>query len=328
MAERNDWEKYRTLSDAEMRDELSKSVEIKENMYMLNGKLSKGKYLHGSRSSGIKLVAPQFGTQSHSRKKEIRQWEQDLHHMTSGGTGIPGATTSQYHDTMATLIRNQVGVDTSKIPREDTRYSFRAADGGEGVAQSSEDRIHAAVSTMKQKYEQNLHVVEQLFDEKKYMERKIQLLERRLQQQVREETVAEDGAFDGGADPRSHATYAERPPLHDEFSDNDEKPMPLVRSSFEPALRSSQGRRTSKEEYSAAELAALMQPADRRRGETVPRPRSAPTRRDPRRISTERAKTGGLEPRGSSALRSSSASGRRSVTACSVSANLQADADR
>lgn len=326
MAERNDWEKYRTLSDAEMRDELSKSVEIKENMYMLNGKLSKGKYLHGSRSSGIKLVAPQFGTQSHSRKKELRQWEQDLQHMTSGGS--PGATTSQYHDTMATLARNQISADTLKhgsaITREDTTYSFRAADGGEGVAQSSEDRIHAAVSTMKQKYEQNLHVVEQLFDEKKYMERKIHLLERRLQQQVREEATAEDGDFDG-ADPLAHATYAERPPPYDELSDNGEGPRPLLRSSYEPALRASRGRH---EEYSAAELAALMEPTGRGDGEAAPRPRSAPTRRDPRRTSSERAGTGDREPRGGGTLRSSSASGRRSVTACSVSANLQADADR
>eukprot|EP00601_Ochromonadales_sp_CCMP2298_P033065 CAMPEP_0173371366 /NCGR_PEP_ID=MMETSP1144-20121109/27243_1 /TAXON_ID=483371 /ORGANISM="non described non described, Strain CCMP2298" /LENGTH=85 /DNA_ID=CAMNT_0014323103 /DNA_START=63 /DNA_END=316 /DNA_ORIENTATION=+ len=43
MAESRDWDKYRTLSEAEIRSELGKSRQIKEDMYTLQGKIKGGR---------------------------------------------------------------------------------------------------------------------------------------------------------------------------------------------------------------------------------------------------------------------------------------------
>ncbi len=40
MLDHKDWDKFKTLSDAELHEELNKSREIKENMYTLNGKIA------------------------------------------------------------------------------------------------------------------------------------------------------------------------------------------------------------------------------------------------------------------------------------------------
>ena len=213
MLEHKDWEKFRTLTDSELRDELNKSREIKENMYTLNGKMKNGKYGQSSPSK-IKLVAPQFGTQSRARKIEKRNWEQDLKTMGSNGgatdaTGTAAAastalrTSSEFQSTMSKLVQNSMAnrgdyerkeeeQDDAEASQEAKRYGkFRAPTGGLQVPHSAEDRVHAAISTMKSKYEQNLHVVEKLFDEKKFMERKIQLLEQRLRRKAQREAQLE-----------------------------------------------------------------------------------------------------------------------------------------
>mmetsp|Transcript_21479 Transcript_21479/g.35966 ORF Transcript_21479/g.35966 Transcript_21479/m.35966 type:complete len:919 (+) Transcript_21479:47-2803(+) len=246
MLDREDWNKYRTLSDAEMKEELNRSREIKENMYTLTGKFKDGKYKERKPAgSGVKMVAPQFGTQSRSRKIERRNWEQDLNTMANAD-GVPGGlrSSSDHHGTMATLVQNSQSkaIEDERAGRSAQRAEyqeytspvgsplrFQANTGGLNKAQGAEARIHSAVEAMKDKYEQNLRVVETLFDEKRYMERKIDLLEARLQgktvlanersqgqlQQSLDaaeyEAMMQTGNL-AGADPRMNMTYAAVPP--------------------------------------------------------------------------------------------------------------------
>lgn len=402
MVEQREWGKYRTLTDSEIREELNKSREIKENMYTLNGKLKSNKY--GQSSSKIKLVAPQFGTQSRSRKIEKRNWEQDLNTLKNSGENASMLkTNSDYHKTMATLVNNQQLNDGSlKETVEPLRRppaQFRPESGGLNVTQSAEDRIHAAINIMKDKYEQNLHVVEQLFDEKKYMERKIQLLEDRLRRKVHREgpefddpdyadedqegpqVEAEDEIeFD---DPRLYATY-DAPPSYDDVTHERAAAgglrgsKQLKHSDYEPegnhsgyhqraapprgpartsaSMHSSRVAESADGEYSAAELATILNSQDEspslppkgRYHASTERSQSAPSRRrapvadstdsaDLLRQSRSTHRTG--RPSSASAERGGRSSGARSSTPVgmrsssvgsrgSLSANLQADADR
>lgn len=359
MLDHKDWDKFRTLSDRELQEEIHKSREIKENMSTLNGKLKNGKYGTSLSKSGIKLVAPQFGTQSRSKKIEKKNWEADVQTMQSGGVHVLGSslrTGHDYKDTMQTLARNEqlnhserYDEDEREFEEEPRPARFRPADGGFNVSQSADDRIQSAISAMKNKYEQNLTVVEKLFDEKKYMERKIELLEEKLRS-----STAGSGRY--GAGPEIHGDdneeYDKNELLHSHNARLNatygESPAPerseraLKQSTYEPDLRprssyndraqhpsntraSAPGRTRGEETYSAADLASMLNP-QQTRASTGSRPTSAPARRPPTGAAASKGRSS--TPLGSSQnLRSSSASSRRS-TGGGVSANLQADADR
>lgn len=418
MLERRDWEKYRTLTDNELRDELNKSREIKENMYTLNGKLKNNKYGHSG--SKLKLVAPQFGTQSRSRKIENRHWEEDLNTLknSSENAGLL-KTNSDYHTTMATLVQNQKLNDgTWKESQASVRSStlqFQPQSGGLNVTQNAEDRIHAAINIMKDKYEQNLHIVEQLFDEKKYMERKIQLLEERLRKKVHtdgpelddQEYLDDEEQFEPQEeaeeemdldDPRLYATHASAsPPSYDNLtqerrSDHSIRSSRMLKhSEYEPeqntrnmrnsnnssgydrraahnrgatktsaSVRSSRGAEREDGEYSAADLATMLNSQAEEGGggnsglppryrSSTERSQSAPSHRrntpvadstdsadllrqsrSTHRVSRPASADRGRHSSGGGA-RSSTPVGMRSSSVGSrgsISANLQADADR
>ena len=346
MLDQRDWSKYRTLSDAELQEEMNKSREIKENMYTLNGKLKDGKYSSNSKS-GIKLVAPQFGTQSRTRKVEKRRWDKELHTMTAGEhMAHSDLAESDHYETMATLVRNQ-GVDADRDwDRTDSTEragpaAFKAASGGLDVSQSADDRIHAAINAMKSKYEQNLHVVEKLFDEKKYMERKIELLERRLQERA---------ALDGVSErPEEDFQLTETEPTYDHSSELYDVPSgdrALKPSRYEPETHAGHRGRgiATHSGYSAAELATVLNSSDAqctrsarpnsapaRRASNPPRPSSLRTSADAEDWGRSGSRTRARQSSASPALRtsrSSSTGSRRPLTTTSVSANLQADADR
>eukprot|EP00598_Pedospumella_elongata_P001269 CAMPEP_0184969002 /NCGR_PEP_ID=MMETSP1098-20130426/1892_1 /TAXON_ID=89044 /ORGANISM="Spumella elongata, Strain CCAP 955/1" /LENGTH=852 /DNA_ID=CAMNT_0027490715 /DNA_START=65 /DNA_END=2623 /DNA_ORIENTATION=+ len=359
MLDQRDWDKFRTMTDRELQGERDKSREIKENMNILTGKLKNGKYSGSLSKSGIKLVAPQFGTQSRTKKIERKNWEADLKTMQSGGDlGKSLRTDADFLGTMQTLARNEQLNHSDRYEEEYDREEspppqrFRNADGGLNVSQSADDRIQAAIHTMKNKYEQNLHVVEQLFDEKKYMERKIELLEEKLRGSTsgrlyddHEYEAVETSHLLREENARLNATYGEVPPERHAVRG-------LQQSEYEPELRSygaskraadpSHGHRASapsrprpvgEETYSAADLADLLHSRPETRASTGSRPLSAPARRPPSgatRDSVSRGRSRGRSstPLGNSqTVRSSSATSRRSIGG-GVSANLQADADR
>ncbi len=357
MLDQRDWDKYRTMTDRELQSELEKSREIKENMNILTGKLKNGKYSGSLSKSGIKLVAPQFGTQSRTKKIERKNWEADLKTMQSGGDlGKSLRTDADFLGTMHALATNERLNHSDRYEVEDDREEspppqrFRNADGGFNVTQSADDRIQAAIHTMKNKYEQNLHVVEKLFDEKKYMERKIELLEEKLRSSTsgqlyddHEYDALEESHLLRAENARLNATYGENPPERHAVRG-------LQQSEYEPELRPngaskratdsshayrasapSRPRPVGEETYSAADLADMLHTRPETRASTGSRPLSAPARRPPSgatRDSVSRSRGRASNSLGNSqTVRSSSATSRRSIGG-GVSANLQADADR
>lgn len=360
MLDHKDWDKFRTLSDRELQEELHKSREIKENMSTMNGKLKNGKYGTSKSKSGIKLVAPQFGTQSRTKKIERKNWEADLQTMQSGGVHVLGSslrTGRDFQDTMQTLARNEQLNHSERYEEDEREYDeepqparFRPADGGFNVSQSADERIQSAINAMKNKYEQNLTVVEKLFDEKKYMERKIELLEEKLRSnttgagrydgpEIRDDDFEQYGTNEllHSSNARLNATYDASPaPAHPNRA--------LKQSTYEPDLRprsarnepsqraadtraSAPGRTRGEETYSAADLASMLNPQQQTRASTGGRPTSAPARRPPTGAAGASRGRSSTPLGNSQNLRSSSASSRRS-TGGGVSANLQADADR
>lgn len=322
-----EWGKYRTTTEQEESDELLKSKEIKENIYMLSGKTNNGRYSSSRGSGGVKVVAPQFGTQSRTRKLERREWDREMDCLVTHGVVVGK---SRYHDTMTALVENQrrsTPRSVSLSQPTELPTSFCPANGGLRASQDSEERIAAAVRTMKDKYEQNLHVVEQLFDEKRVMERKLQLLEERLRRR------AAGGESDAAEVGEHHGDFQEAS-IKDEDTDalrdqRDSLRDPLL-SSYDPAdyPRTTEGR------YSAVELANVLDGAGDKaqsRPPAPPRPLSAPARRPapPRSTySPQRGREVGVS-QSVRASRSLSAGSRRSTSSSvNISANLQADADR
>jgi hypothetical protein len=61
-----------------------------------------------------------------------------------------------------------------------SRQGPRGGGGGIGVPQDSESRLHTIVEVLQTKYEENLHVISAIYNEKKDMELKIRALEARL----------------------------------------------------------------------------------------------------------------------------------------------------
>lgn len=346
MLDPKDWNKFRILTENEQCEELQKSREIKENMYMLNGKGSTSKVFSGLASSsgrGIKLVAPQFGTQSRTRKMEKKAWEKGLHAHTKGDSTLADVDKSDpYYETMATLARNQLSStagDASADERTgwyESERSFRPADGGLAVSQSAEDRIQAAVRTMREKYEQNLQVVEQLFDEKRYMERKVQVLEQRLRANLSGAERHEDEFADPSAGDEDVPLYEDLALERGEYEEvphaRSSVPLRAARhSAFDPddhLQRDGVNRANGSNRpggLSALEAAAMLDSSRRR-------PESAPAARG--RAGAGRASSADdLGGRSSHVRTSRSSSAGRSgrvpaVTVTCISANLQADADR
>lgn len=346
MLDHKEWGKFKTTTEQDDLEELRKSKEIKENIYLLNGKMTNGRYTPSRSSGGVRLVAPQFGTQSRTRKHERREWERGVDCLATQGA-VDGQ--SRYYETFTALVGNQTcsASERACLPASiEPPRSFSPADGGLRVSQNSEDRIAAAVRAIKDKYEQNLHVVEQLFDEKRLMERKVQLLEERL----RRRAAHSDGV--GREDEDSPGDLQEMsvedqdigagwsgdvlslPPVYDEVvsAERDALRGPPL-SSYDPSDHHTGGcahedRRGGR--YSAVELAGVLDGGASTRAPQ--RPLSAPARRPPAptrsAYSPQRGRTTGVS-QSARASRSVSAGSRRSTSSSmGISANLQADADR
>lgn len=173
MLDSRDWGLFHVLSDEEMQEEIRRSVEIKENMMTLTGQFKDGHYKEAPKS--IKFVPPQMGTASKSRKIERRRWQKDMKAMKSGDlSGTSKAmqdVDSDYSKTMRALAAN---TEQEDIERDE---GPRAFDFTENVP---ENRVTQAFNVIQKKYEQNLHVVERLYNEKLSLEEYARSLEREL----------------------------------------------------------------------------------------------------------------------------------------------------
>lgn len=302
------------MSDEDTIEEFVRSQRMKESVLAMTGRLSK------TRSDGPKFVAPQLGTASRSRKVEARTFNQALSGNDERGSSGKSEVIRQLQENTR---RNQGYTE----PVANSTRTIRTSIGGLGVTQGSDDRIETVVNLLKEKYEQNLLVVDKLFHEKKQMANKIKMLEEKLN------TVSQNGSrinsqdegddYYGDVPQRDHLG----PPQYEDFE-------PVMNQTSRPRCTSANGTRNS-HAYSAADFASELAESrstarsgeERGRAKAM-RSHSAP--RNMRRSGSAQTSTNKFSPRNSYAepLSSSrrSISATRSVTG--VSADLLADADK
>lgn len=155
-----DWNKYKVLSNNEIHEENNKCQNIVDNINLFQGKTKYSKNYHQQ----AKFFSPSFGTASKSKKIERRNWDQDLNNISTNNMKDNKhqlKSSLEATNTIQQLIRNNY--NDNNLPIITNNLSLN----------TEED----AMETLKLKYEQNLHVVESLYNEKTEMEEKLKLLE-------------------------------------------------------------------------------------------------------------------------------------------------------
>eukprot|EP01033_Poteriospumella_lacustris_P000035 gene35-22_t len=207
-----DWSRYQVLSDEEVKEEIRRSTQTKENMMTLTGKFKDGHY---KEKTGIKFLPPQMGTASKSRKIEKRAWEKDMLAASTNqmGTKRMDDPDSEYAQTIRALQANTEVEDDGHI--EPQTFEFDPRDG-------PEDRVGRAFNVIQKKYEQNLHVVERLYEEKMSLEDYARHLERsRSRPSAARSQSPDDHSTTETRDYRFRSSAALAPPKYDEVAEID-----------------------------------------------------------------------------------------------------------
>lgn len=169
MLEPEDWSKYQVLSDAELKIEARRSQEVKQNLLTISGKTAYGgTHRHAMKAGFIKLVAPQVGTASASKRKEHKQWTKDLAKATAG---FSTQNMDEKHRATMTLLQQNTDIPQEEVKEE---FEFVVDNAPQG------DKVSKVFRVIKQKYEQNLHVIDKLYDERLSLEQYARSLENKL----------------------------------------------------------------------------------------------------------------------------------------------------
>lgn len=317
LVDQRDYQKYRTLSDEQIAEEMRRSNLVKENMYTLKGQLKDGKYTSKSKS-GTRFVAPQFGTASRKNKIAKRTWDQTVASSTGKSAANPNFSASAEQNATIQKLLSNTSIEHEEYAEQE-KPTFRPPRGGFDVSQSTGDRLGAAVNTMKIKYEQNLDVVEKLFEEKQQMSNYIQTLEQQLRASRYEDpsnfahtydelattAMPPTGLHEGG----SHSTMT--PPNYEDV-------LAMKQSEFEPSVGRSRNGFNAREIAGQFDFSSSMpDTAMSGRGRSGTR-EGTQLRSSSASAANRRASTGHLERRNRS----------NSATRPRVSASLQADMDR
>lgn len=171
MADRRDWEKYRTLSGPELDAEMRRSQEVKQNLMTFSGQTTYSGAHRKQLKDGFRMVAPQFGTNTRDRRIETRKWDKELSR-ASQGMSTQGMD-SKFRSTLSQLQEN-----TENLPTQDVVEEFEYV--VDPKVMSGQDKVTQVFGVIKQKYEQNLHVIDQLYDERLSLEQYAKSLEQKL----------------------------------------------------------------------------------------------------------------------------------------------------
>ena len=354
MVDSREWDRYQIMTDEAVANEARRSREVKENMLLLSGKLKHGEHHIRSpkRGIGTKFVPPQLGTTSRTRKIEQKAWHNELQTaMLHGKTNPPSGRTS-FNQTISSLVENAVYNHEQEELPESPIFDY--------TTNIQQDKVSKAFNVIKQKYEQNLHVVEKLYSEKTSLEDYTQTLEEQLMTLTGARSAKELHVI---LSDRKQAELVqgmrdEHLPVtdhHIETDDDEKKDSPFSKpstSSYDPrVVRSNRPPRPSSARphggsYTAAEFADMFNdggqhssgtesPHGTRLGRSAARSMPSSLRSSSAPKHLVRQSSPGLPVRSTSAdarhsrtapsSRSASAT-RRSVDG--ISANLQADADR
>lgn len=321
LLEEREWNRYRIVSDQESREELLRSKEIKQNMMVLTGKIRDGRHVS---SSGIKYSAPQLGTSSRSKRIEHRTWNQEMTQAASGKIPL----NSSFGGTISQLAQNtKIEGDTESEEPTSPQYNYTQYE-----TNNPKKKVKQAFNVVKQKYEQNLHVIDKLYDDKISLEDYVQSLESEL---MRTKGIDDPEELKKSIKKsRRHAVDDDNESEEREYQPPKRLDASISLSDQRPPRAPSSKKNT--EELSAYELAELLNSsspeAQRGRGRSLRHSEPVPV--------SFRSHS---EPRGIKSRPSSSASPARSLSnsrpqtssmtptrrrVCGVSPNLQADADR
>lgn len=158
----------------------------------------------------MKFIPPKLGTISRQQNKVQKQWDKQIKNATSRSNvdnTVSNGRDSRMERTINSLVMNsrsnEISNDLDDNRVSSNQISQKSLDNGSGrggeavsgamratsrINQSSgpfhaDDANHTllkVVETMKEKYVQNIKVVDKLYDEKKSMEKRIELLERQI----------------------------------------------------------------------------------------------------------------------------------------------------
>lgn len=171
MEDRRNWGKYHTLTEEEIQEEIRRSQEVRKNMLTMTGKMKNGKIVNKSHRS-VTATTPQFGVTTKSRRIEQRAWEKEMNTAALTGKTVGD---SRFGDTMDQLLANTHPQQEEEEEEESSPiYNYEDVDQRGSIEQK-------AFSVIQKKYEQNLTVVEKLYQEKLSLEDYTKTLERQLE---------------------------------------------------------------------------------------------------------------------------------------------------
>ena len=121
MLNSRDQEKFRLLNESQEFEELCKSREIKENMYMMTGKFKDGQYVKEDKAKeGLRFVPPQFGTTGRNAKSAKKAWESDMNaSLNQGYVGSLKTKSAKFQNTILELAKNSAANAEKEYSDED-----------------------------------------------------------------------------------------------------------------------------------------------------------------------------------------------------------------
>jgi hypothetical protein len=191
----NNHHPYRVLNDEEEVKVLMKSVEISDRMRTFSGRRSIPRSASRSHPNHQAKSPPRFGIASHAMKIEKvnllivsffiltkvlskqRRWDRALKATLNAE---PTTQKNQVDQDSQRLINTLVSNSTS-VPSLGELYPSNAVDATQTKRATTSSVIEETAAIVCSKYEENLRVVEKLFMEKKAMEKRMQLLEMKLE---------------------------------------------------------------------------------------------------------------------------------------------------
>jgi hypothetical protein len=237
LIDKQDYSKFRVLTDAEVELERTKSKELSRKLVATwQGRPTSAPSASHSQSKQ-QFAPPKLGMMSKSAKKEARAWEKSIHSMKSSGS-IPNSSLasnghSKSNDTLRRLMEN---TNASTVDLGSTSMSYAESSVPKSSASLAsivnEDDLTTVVEVMKTKFIENINVIDKLYGENKFMEKRIEMLEKEVRR-IKGDNDENTEPNDNDAESLIETSSVKEAPRHRTTS-----PKPRPRSASNPSIRS------------------------------------------------------------------------------------------
>lgn len=192
LIDKRDYSKYHVLNDAEVEAESLRSKELSRKLVATwQGRPTSASSTSSRSQSRQKFIPPKLGMMSKSAKKEARAWDKSINSIRSSGS-IPGSKRTAATDTIRRLTESRSGL-ASDIGSSVSYMDSTALNPSRSIISTGDDTgnidLQTVVEVMKTKFIENIHVVDKLYDENKFMEKRIAMLEKEIRSMRGENTV-------------------------------------------------------------------------------------------------------------------------------------------